>query len=67
MHASLAANAGDTYISPFIRKELEAGGGMVLIRQIRAIYGYPAKNAGRRHPHGQRGARLPLAAMPDAA
>ncbi len=45
--AFLAAKAGATYISPFIhRKELAGDDGMVLIRQIRAIYdryGYHTK------------------------
>jgi transaldolase len=45
--AFLAAKAGATYISPFIhRKELTGDDGMMLIRQIRAIYdrySYPTK------------------------
>jgi transaldolase len=47
IQAYLSAKAGATYISPFIhRKELAGDDGMLLIRQIRAIfdrYGYKTK------------------------
>lgn len=47
IQAYLAAKAGATYISPFIhRKELAGDDGMLLVRQIRAIfdrYGYKTK------------------------